>query len=163
MTVGHWAIRPEFSVTRTTPRPAIRCPATSRFHPSQTYPPSAFQQGVITHGFYMINRWHDEMYRLGFTEQARNFQHFNFGRGGVEGDRISFEIQDSSGTNGSNLAVGADGLRPRLQAFIWTFATPDRDGALDSQTVLHEITHGVSSRLHGNVSGLNSNMAARHG
>lgn len=125
----------------------------------QPYPPSPFQQGVVTHGFYMINRWHDEMYKFGFTEQAGNFQHFNFGRGGSEGDRISYEIEDSSGTNGANLSVAADGNRPRLQMFIWTGPTPDRDGALDSQMVTHEMTHGLTGRLHGNTTGLSSNMA----
>lgn len=125
----------------------------------QTYPPSPFQQGVVTHGFYMINRWHDEMYKFGFTEQAGNFQHFNFGRGGSEGDRISYEMQDSSGTNGANFSVPADGNRPRLQMFIWTGPTPDRDGALDSQMVTHEMTHGLTGRLHGNTTGLGSNMA----
>ncbi len=125
----------------------------------QPYPPTAFQQGVVAHGFYLANRWHDEMYRLGFNEQARNFQHFNFGRGGIEGDRISFEMQDSSGTNGANFFVPADGNRPRLQMMIWPGSTPDRDGALDAQVVLHEITHGMSIRLHGNTTGLSSNMA----
>lgn len=125
----------------------------------QTYPPTAFQQGVVAHGFYLVNRWHDEMYRFGFTEQAQNFQHFNFGRGGAEGDRISFEIEDSSGTNGANFSTTADGIRPKLQMFIWTGPTPDRDGALDAHMVTHEITHGLTSRLHGNATGLNSNMS----
>lgn len=125
----------------------------------QTYPPSQFQQGVIAHGFYTANRWHDEMYRFGFTEQAQNFQHFNFSRGGAEGDRVSFEIQDSSGTNSANFSTPADGGRPKLQMFIWTGPTPDRDGTLDTQIVLHEITHGVTNRLHGNTSGLSTNMS----
>lgn len=141
------------------PGPGNPPPGEEPLPPTQTYPPSAFQQGVVANGFYTLNRWHDEMYRFGFNEQAQNFQHFNFGRGGAEGDRISFEMQDSSGTNGANFAVTADGIRPRLQMFIWTPTTPDRDGALDSQIVLHEVTHGLTSRLHGNATGLNSNMS----
>lgn len=125
----------------------------------QTYPPTPFQQGITTHGFYLVNRFHDETYRLGFTEPAGNFQHFNFGRGGSEGDRVSFEIQDSSGTNGANFATPADGGRGRMQMFLWTGPTPDRDGTLDSQVVVHEMTHGLTSRLHFNSAGLNSNMA----
>ena len=125
----------------------------------QPYPPTAFQQGVTAHGFYLVNRWHDEMYKLGFTESAGNFQHFNFGRGGTEGDRISLEIQDSSGTNSANFATPADGGRGRMQMFIWTGSTPARDGNLDSTVVVHEITHGLSNRLHGNTAGLGSNMA----
>ncbi len=125
----------------------------------QTYPPSAFQQGSITNAFYTVNRYHDELYRLGFTEQARNFQTDNFGRGGTGNDSISVEVQDGSGTNGANFSTAADGGRGRLQLFVWTAATPDRDGALDSQVTVHELTHGLSNRLHGNTSGLSSNMA----
>ncbi len=125
----------------------------------QTYPPSAFQQGSVTNAFYTVNRYHDEMYRLGFTEQARNFQLDNFGRGGLGNDHLSVEVQDSSATNGGNFATPADGGRGRLQAFIWTGPTPDRDAALDAQYLVHELTHGVSNRLHGNTSGLASNMA----
>ncbi|MGB7203466.1 MAG: M36 family metallopeptidase [Pyrinomonadaceae bacterium] len=141
------------------PGPGLPPPGEEPLPGTQTYPPSVFQQGAITHGFYLVNRWHDEMYRFGFTEQAGNFQHFNFGRGGTEGDRISFEIQDGSGTNGANFATPTDGNRPRMQMFIWTGPTPDRDGALDSQVVVHELTHGLSNRLIGNTTGLGSNMS----
>lgn len=141
------------------PGPGIPPPGEEPLPTTQTYPPSQFQQGAIAHGFYLVNRWHDEMYRFGFTEAARNFQHFNFGRGGTEGDRISFEIQDFTGTNGANFSVPPDGSRPRLQMFVWTGPTPDRDGALDSQTVVHELTHGLSNRLIGNATGLSSNMS----
>jgi hypothetical protein len=141
------------------PAPGMPPPGEPPLPPTQTYPPSQFQQGAITHAFYTVNRWHDEMYRLGFTEQAGNFQHFNFGRGGSEGDRVSYEIQDGSGTNGANFATPADGGRGRMQMFLWTGPDPDREGALDTQVVLHEITHGLSNRLHGNASGLGTNMA----
>lgn len=141
------------------PGPGDPPPGEEPLPTTQTYPPSQFQQGAVTHGFYLANRWHDEMYRFGFTEAARNFQHFNFGRGGSEGDRISFEIQDFTGTNGANFAIPPDGNRPRLQMFVWTGPTPDRDGALDSQTVVHELTHGLSNRLIGNATGLSTNMS----
>lgn len=126
---------------------------------TQTYPPSPFQQGSITHAFYATNRFHDAMYRLGFNEAARNFQNNNFALGGLGGDSILVETQDGSGTNGGNFSTTADGGRPRLQLFIWATPTPDRDGALDSEVIVHELTHGVSNRLHGNSSGLNTNMA----
>ena len=122
-----------------------------------------FQKGVVTQVFYVVNRWHDEMYRFGFTEQARNFQHFNFGRGGSEGDRISAEIQDSSGTNNANFTPTADGTRPRMQMYLWSVPTPDRDGSLDAQVVVHELTHGLSLRLHGNSTGLGTPMASGMG
>ena len=141
------------------PAPGMPPPGEEPLPGMQTYPPSAFQQGVIAHGFYTVNRWHDEMYLFGFNEPSGNFQHSNFGRGGSEEDRVSFEMQDHSGTNGANFSTTADGGRPRLQMFIWTGSTPDRDGALDTQVVTHEMTHGLTGRLHGNATGLSSNMA----
>jgi len=119
-----------------------------------------FQKGSVTNAFYVVNRWHDEMYLLGFTEQAGNFQHFNFGRGGSEGDRISAEIQDSSGFNNANFAAPADGARPRMQMYLWNNTTPNRDGSLDAHVLVHETTHGLSTRLHGNSTGLGTPMAA---
>lgn len=121
------------------------------------------QRGAVIQMFYMLNRWHDEMYKRGFTEAARNFQHDNFGRGGLGNDRVSAEAQDSSGTNGANFFTPADGARPRLQVTIWTGPDPDRDAAADAQVVLHEMTHGLTNRLHGNASGLGTNMARAMG
>lgn len=141
------------------PAPGMPPPGEEPLPPGpQPYPPTAFQQGSVTQAFYVINRWHDELYRLGFTEPARNFQHFNFGRGGAEGDRVSMEVQEWSGTNGANFLVTADGQRGKVQMFIFTGPTPDRDGALDAQVVTHEMTHGLSTRLIGNSTGISSNM-----
>ncbi len=136
------------------PAPGNPAPGEAPVPVPQTYPPSQFQQGSITNAFYAVNRFHDELYRFGFTEQARNFQTDNFGLGGLGNDSISVEVQDSSATNGGNFVSPADGGRGRLQCFIWTGSTPNRDAALDTQYIFHELTHGVSSRLHGNGSGL---------
>jgi hypothetical protein len=125
----------------------------------QTYPGSNFQQGTITQLFYISNWYHDELYRLGFTEQARNFQNDNFGRGGVGADRVRAEGQDSSGTNNANFSTPADGGRGRMQMYLWTAPNPDVDGNLDADVVIHELTHGTSNRLHGNGSGLSTNMS----
>lgn len=141
------------------PSPGLPPPGEAPVPTTQTYPPSQFQQGSVTHAFYAVNRWHDETYRLGFTEASRNFQVDNFGRGGAGNDSISVEVQDGSGTNGANFSTPADGSRPRLQLFVWTGTNPARDGALDSQIVIHELTHGLSNRLIGNAAGLSSNMS----
>ena len=141
------------------PAPGSPAPGDAPVPTTQTYPPSTFQQGAITSVFYVANRWHDQMYLLGFNEVSRNFQANNFGIGGIGNDSLLVETQDSSGTNGGNLSTPADGNRPRLQLFIWTGTTPNRDGALDNQVVVHELTHGLSNRLIGNSSGLSSNMA----
>lgn len=123
---------------------------------SPGYPPtrSAYQNGAITTAFFWANRFHDEAYRRGFTEPARNFQLENFGRGGVQGDPVNAEIQDAATTNNANFATGADGTIGRLQLMIWTGPTPDRDSALDQTVALHELAHGLTRRLVGNGSGL---------
>jgi hypothetical protein len=127
--------------------------------------PSAAEarRGAVIQQFYIMNRYHDELYRLGFTEPARNFQADNFGRGGAAGDRISAEGQDSSGTNNANFGAGADGTRGRMQMYVWTGPSPDRDGTSDADIMIHEVTHGTSNRLHGNNSGLSLNMSGAMG
>lgn len=119
----------------------------------------AARDGAVIQMFYLMNRFHDELYKLGFTEQAFNFQDDNFGRGGAGGDRVSSEGQDGAGTNNANFSTPADGGRGRMQMFVFTGPTPDRDGTADGDIVIHEVTHGLSNRLHGNSAGLGSNMA----
>lgn len=120
---------------------------------------AAAQRGAVIQMFYVMNWYQSEMYRLGFTEQAFNFQTDNFGRGGTGNDRVSSEGQDSSGTNNANFSTPADGGRGRMQMFLWTGPDPDRDGTADADIIIHEVTHGLSNRLHGNASGLSTNMA----
>lgn len=43
--------------------------------------------------------------------------------------------------------------------YVFSNPDPDRDGSLDADIVVHELTHGLSNRLHGNASGLGSNMS----
>lgn len=121
------------------------------------------RRGAVIQQFYILNAYHDELYRLGFTEAARNFQTNNFGRGGLGNDRISAEGQDVSAINNANFGTGADGVRARMQMFVFTGPSPDRDGTADSEMIIHEVTHGTSSRLHGNAFGLTSEMAGAMG
>ncbi|MEZ5464678.1 MAG: M36 family metallopeptidase [Lysobacteraceae bacterium] len=117
------------------------------------------RNAAIVNLFYWTNRFHDLTYDLGFTEEARNFQNSNLGHGGVAGDRIRAEAQDSSGTNNANFSTPADGGRGKMQMYIWNNTTPSRDGSLDADIIIHEYTHGLSNRLHANASGLASNMS----
>ncbi len=126
-------------------------------------PVTEFQKGAVTQLFYITNRYHDEMYRLGFTEAAGNFQHDNFGRGGFGNDRVSAESQDCTGANNANFSTPPDGNRGRMQMYIFSGPTPARDGSLDADIVIHELTHGLSNRLHGNSAGLATNMAGGMG
>jgi Fungalysin metallopeptidase (M36) len=121
------------------------------------------QRGAVIQMFYIMNRYHDELYQLGFNEQAHNFQANNFGRGGTQGDRVSAEGQDSSGTNNANFNTGADGTLGRMQMYLWTGPNPDRDGTTDAEVMIHEATHGTSIRLHGNGSGLSLNISGAMG
>ncbi len=116
--------------------------------------PTDFQKASVTQMFYVSNFFHDEVYRFGFTELARNFQNDNFGRGGLGGDRLSAQAQDCSGINNANFSTPADGERPQMQMYLWQGPNPDIDGALDADVMIHELTHGLSNRLHGNGSGL---------
>lgn len=117
-----------------------------------TVDPRTQQAAVVTNLFYYNNIMHDFSYRLGFTETARNFQVDNFGRGGTGNDSVRAEAQDGSGTNNANFATPPDGSRPRMQQFLFTAPTPDRDASVDGDVVFHEYGHGISNRLIGNGS-----------
>jgi Fungalysin metallopeptidase (M36)/Fungalysin/Thermolysin Propeptide Motif len=120
---------------------------------STTVDPRTQQAAVVTNLFYYNNIMHDFSYNLGFTETSRNFQVNNFGRGGTGNDSVRAEAQDGSGTNNANFATPPDGSRPRMQQFLFTAATPDRDSSVDGDVVFHEYGHGISNRLIGNGSG----------
>jgi len=122
----------------------------------------AYQNGAATNLFYVANRYHDETYLLGFTEQARNFQNDNFGRGGLGADRIHAEAQDNTVgpscsvqpcANNANFSTPADGSRGRMQMYLWNLMTPNRDGDLDAEIIVHELTHGLFGRLHNGIGG----------
>lgn len=121
------------------------------------------RRGAVIQQFYIMNWYHDELYRLGFTEAARNFQTNNFGRGGTGNDRISAEAQDVAGLNNANFGTGPDGVRGKMQMFIFNGPLPDRDGATDAEIMIHEATHGTSNRLHGNAGGLASTQSRAMG
>ncbi len=77
-------------------------------------------------------------------------------RRGCGGDAVRAEAQDFGGTNNANFCDTS--RRPAaapMQMYIFPGPTPDRDGSLDPDIVLHELTHGVSNRLIGNGNGLN--------
>jgi uncharacterized repeat protein (TIGR01451 family) len=132
---------------------------------------TAYRMGIVTNLFFWTNRYHDRLYQLGFTEAARNFQQDNFGRNPTGltanarngNDRVLAEAQDFSGTNNANFSTPADGSSGRMQMFIWPNPSPKRDGDIDQEIVLHELTHGTSNRLHNNASGLASTISAGMG
>jgi hypothetical protein len=109
--------------------------------------------------FYLANRFHDRLYALGFNEAAKNFQTVNFTGLGVGNDAVQADCQDgypnvSSSVDNANFSTtGTDGSGGRMQMYVFTGSTPDRDGSLDADIVYHELGHGVSIRLHNGLSG----------
>ena len=65
----------------------------------------------------------------------------------------------ASGTNNANFSTPPDGMPGRMQMYRFTGPTLDRDGGLDAEIVIHELTHGLSNRLVGNAAGLFWNVA----
>jgi Zn-dependent metalloprotease len=130
---------------------------------STTADPRTQQAAVVTNLFYFNNVMHDFSYGLGFTESAGNFQTNNYGRGGLAADSVRAEAQDGSGTNNANFATPPDGQRPRMQQYLFTAATPDRDSSMDGDVVFHEYGHGISNRLIGNGSGLGGTQSGAMG
>ncbi len=115
----------------------------------------SFRRGAITQLFYVCNWYHDQLFELGFDEAAGNFQQTNFSGMGVGNDRVLAEAQDGSSTNNANFSTPPDGTSGRAQMFVFTGPTIDRDGDLDADVLMHELTHGTSNRLIGNGAGLN--------
>jgi extracellular elastinolytic metalloproteinase len=131
-----------------------------------TQAPSAYRPAAVTNLFYWNNIIHDVQYQYGFDEAAGNFQMNNYGRGGAGNDSVRAEAQDGSGTNNANFSTPADGARPRMQMYIWTAPTPDKDGDVDNGIIIHEYGHGISNRLVGgpsNVSCLGNTQQAGEG
>jgi uncharacterized repeat protein (TIGR01451 family) len=137
--------------------------ATGAGNGSSTGPTDIFRRGAVTHLFYITNWYHDKLFALGFDEASGNFQQTNFSGMGLGGDRVLGDAQDGSGTNNANFSTPPDGVSGRMQMFRFTGPTIDRDGGLDAEIVVHEITHGTSNRLVGNGAGLNWDAAGGMG
>ncbi|KAK1217062.1 hypothetical protein PQX77_020291 [Marasmius sp. AFHP31] len=100
-------------------------------------------------GFYIANTFHDVLYLYGFTEAAFNFQNDNFGKGGLGNDRVTMSIQDSSGTNNADFGTPPDGQNGRCRMYVFTVTNPTRDGVLQNDIPIHELTHGLTNRMTG--------------
>lgn len=88
--------------------------------------PPTYRPAAVTNLFYWNNIIHDVFYGYGFNEISGNFQVNNYGRGPTTAplganDDVRAEAQDGSGTNNANFLTPADGQRPRMQMFIWTY------------------------------------------
>jgi MYXO-CTERM domain-containing protein len=75
---------------------------------------------AVTQIFYTTNWLHDYFYDSGFDEAAGNAQQDNYGRGGVDGDRLLAQGQDYSGFDNANMSTPEDGKSPRMQMYLWS-------------------------------------------
>lgn len=115
-----------------------------------TLAPDTFRNASVVQFFYYANMFHDRLFAMGFDEAAGNFQTINFTGLGSGNDAVQADCQDGSGTNNANFGTsGTDGSTARCQMYVFTGATPDRDGTLDGEIVYHELAHGLSIRCHG--------------
>ena len=124
-----------------------------------TKAPSASGNAAVVQLFYWCNWMHDKLYDLGFTEAAGNFQSSNFGRGGAGNDPVQADAQDGSDFNNANMSTFPDGSSPRLQLFLFSDPEPDRDSALDAEVILHEYTHGLTTRRVGGGIGITASQS----
>ncbi len=136
------------------PRPNGGTTRTFDFPLDLTQSPSTYRSAAVTQLFFVNNWMHDRLYQLGFTETAGNFQTDNFSRGGHGNDAVQADCQDGGGTSNANFSTPSDGSPGRMQMYVFTDATPARDGSLDSEIMIHEYCHGLSNRLVGGGVGI---------
>jgi hypothetical protein len=84
-----------------------------------TQGPSTYRPAAVANLFYWNNIIHDVFYQYGFDEPAGNFQVNNYGKGGLGNDDVRAEAQDGFSLNNANFGTPVDGLRPRMQMFVW--------------------------------------------
>jgi hypothetical protein len=132
-----------------------------------------------TNLFYWVNAAHDRFYALGFNEAFRNFQAENFDKGGRGGDPVRAETLrgariDPSSTsslvrNNAYFSGSLDGTPPLLAMLMWVLTVDgrqvERDSSYDAGVIIHEYTHGVTTRMAGtdNSLGLRSNQGGGMG
>jgi hypothetical protein len=151
------------------PRPTGNPSRVFDFPLDLTTAPANYGEAATVQLFYWDNWMHDALYQLGFTEAAGNFQTDNFGHGGLGNDAVQADAQDGLGlndgrhANNANMSTPPDGCAPRMQMYVFDGASPGRDGSLDAQIVLHEYTHGLSTRLVGGGAGIDALQTAGMG
>lgn len=110
-------------------------------------------EAAVINAFYITNILHDFYYVYGFDEKFGNFQTNNFDKGGKDNDQLIILVQNADGNNNAFMVSGADGKSPRMRLLVYNrIKDSERDPAFSNQVIIHEYTHGVSSRLVGGPS-----------
>ena len=107
--------------------------------------PESDEQSVLN-AFYYLCFMHNYFYLLGFTEEAGNFQHENFGEAGLASDRVVGRAHATPVQGTANILTPADGMSPLVN---FGPAFNGRHTAIDRGIVCHEFAHGVTNRLVG--------------
>jgi extracellular elastinolytic metalloproteinase len=103
---------------------------------------------LVLNLFYYCCFMHDFFYLLGFRESDGNFQHGNFGIGGLFwSDRVDARVHPGIVHGTANMSTPIDGFNPIMNMGL--VAHTNRHTALDSTVVFHEFMHGVTNRLVG--------------
>jgi len=133
-------------------------PFTNEWEVSGTFPPDSC--AAITNIFYWTNVAHGWFYALGFDEAAGNFQEDNFGRGGLQSDRVTAKAHNL--LNNATFVTLPDGSNPIMQMCLFDSARR-ADSAFDPDVIVHEYGHGVTNRLVGGASNANAISNAQSG
>ena len=110
------------------------------------------RKAAIVNLFYMNNFLHDFFYDHGFDEKSYVAQQSNYGRGGIEGDPIHAQAQDSSGLNNANMSTPADGASPRMQMYLY-----------DSKDAKVGVDFGATVTTHSDIGLLKSTQVSSFG
>ncbi|NNE04541.1 MAG: hypothetical protein HKN15_02295 [Xanthomonadales bacterium] len=111
----------------------------------------------LVQNFYWGNLLHDWFYDVGFDEAAGNAQQDNFGRGGVEGDRMIIH----GGAATTFVSTPGDGESPVMVIGLNSRTFTDRDSSLDFSLFAHEWGHYLVRRLVGGGGAFLSTTQAR--
>ncbi|KAJ2596049.1 hypothetical protein H4R99_005085 [Coemansia sp. RSA 1722] len=114
--------------------------------------PAAYTDFAIAQLFYTVNMMHDLAFLYGFDEAAGNFQDVNYSGQGKGGDAVIAFAQDAGSMSNAQFTTPPDGKHGIMQMYLWNNTTPNRDGSLEQDIVVHEFTHGISARLTGGPS-----------
>src|SRR5262249_333303 len=86
------------------PQPGADADSAFDFPFSATQNAQNFKAAAVANAFFLVNDYHDRLYKLGFNEASGNFQTNNNGKGGVANDPVNVDAQDGSGTNNANFS-----------------------------------------------------------
>ncbi|HEY6933266.1 MAG TPA: M36 family metallopeptidase [Marmoricola sp.] len=132
------------------------------------------QDGV--QAFYFVNNWHDHLLArpIGFTRAAGNFErsgHDPVVVNTLDGAATAQGLPDANHIDNANFSTPPDGTPPLMQMYL--FHAPGlsdanepfvpTSGAQEADIVYHEYTHGLSSRLVVDSSGVEALDALQSG